>query len=507
MSALIRESHANNSQPLFIPFGSPLPLGPTGPTGPPGTATNTGATGPTGLPSTVTGPTGPTGAASTVTGPTGRTGPTGANGLTVIGPTGPTGPTGAASTVTGPTGPAGGTGSAANASLWSTFPAVQNVDISGYNVNNANQVNGVNLYSSGSSYFGSFSGAGTFVTPFFTCDSLGNAAATSLQAGGSVTQLGNITSYGANRPAGTNALYVSGGTTLTGGGIIHGTTIGALRVGPIDTVRFEVLPAGIFATTPVLPITLTSGGAVLITGGGATTVTAGGVLALAGGSYVETNTDDFRIINTTTGDQNTQITCANYLAPPSVAATTPLTVANTAGGGLVLDGLTSVNTRTNIFQNGMFISTTTQTQTGGVANTPTPIKFDAGPISNGVTLRGTLPSSEIQVSEAGDYEIIFSIQFDKAGAGVDEVDVWIRYNGVDAPDTATKVVVAGNNGETVMTVPFLANLAANTIIEVVFASAEATMAATAFPAWVTPGDPYDRPGVPSIITTVKSLVV
>jgi hypothetical protein len=58
-----------------------------------------------------------------------------------------------------------------------------------------------------------------------------------------------------------------------------------------------------------------------------------------------------------------------------------------------------------------------------------------------------------------------------------------------------------------MTVPFLANLSANTIIEVVFASAEATMAVTAFSPWVTPADPYDRPGVPSIITTVKSLVV
>jgi hypothetical protein len=85
--------------------------------------------------------------------------------------------------------------------------------------------------------------------------------------------------------------------------------------------------------------------------------------------------------------------------------------------------------------------------------------------------------------------------------------VWVRYNGVDAPDTATKVVVNGTQGETVMTVPFLANLAANTIIELVFASGDATMAATAFPAWVTPGDPYNRPAVPSIITTVKSLVV
>jgi hypothetical protein len=41
----------------------------------------------------------------------------------------------------------------------------------------------------------------------------------------------------------------------------------------------------------------------------------------------------------------------------------------------------------------------------------------------------------------------------------------------------------------------------------VFASGDATMAATAFPAWVTPGDPYDRPAIPSIILNVKSMVV
>jgi hypothetical protein len=497
MSSLIRESHANETQALFLSADAALPLGPTGPTGPPGTATNTGATGPTGV-TGPTGPTGPTGAASTVTGPTGPIGPTGP-----VGPRGIAGPTGD----TGPTGPIGPTGSSADASLWASFKAIQNVDISGFNINNANQVNGVNLYSSGSSYFGSFGGGGTFVTPFFTCDTLGNATCSSLQAGGSVAQLGNITSYGANRPPGANALFVSGGTTLTGGGIIHGTTIGALQVAGIDTVRFEVLPAGIFATTPLLPITLTSGGAVLITAGGATTVTAGGVLALAGGSYVETNTADFRIINSTSGDQNTQITCANYLAPPSVAATTPLTVANIAGGGVVLDGLTLVNSR-SVFQNGCFISSTTQLQTGGVANTPTPIAFDSAVVNNGVGLQGVLPSTIIEVKEAGTYELIFSIQFDKVGVGVDSVDAWVRVNGNDVPDSATQIVVAGNNGETVMTVATFLTLLANDTVEIVFASAEATMAVTAFPAWtVGGGDPYDRPAIPSIIVTMKALVV
>ena len=502
MSSLIRESHANETQALFLSADAALPPGPTGPTGPPGTATNTGATGPQGITGATgpTGPTGPTGAASTVTGPTGRTGPTGPNGLTVIGPTGPQG-------VTGPTGFTGPIGTPGNASLWATFPAVQNVDISGFNINNAMQVNGANLYSSGSSYFGSFGAGGTFVSPFFTCDSLGNASASSLQAGGSISQLGNITSYGANRPVGTNALFVSGGTTLTGGGIVHGTTIGALQVAGIDTVRFEVLPIGIFATTPVLPITLTSGGAVLITGGGATTVTAGGVLALAGGSYVETNTADFRIINSTSGDQNTQITCANYLAPPSVAATTPLTVANIAGGGVVLDGLTLVNSR-SVFQNGCFISSTTQLQTGGVANTPTPIAFDSAVVNNGVGLQGVLPSTIIEVKEAGTYELIFSIQFDKSGGGTSPVDAWVRVNGNDVPDSGSQTTVQGNNGETVLTVNTFLVLAANDTVEIVFASSDATMAVTAFPAWtVAGGDPYDRPAIPSIIVTMKALVV
>lgn len=64
--------------------------------------------------------------------PTGPTGPTGFMG--VNGATGATGPTGFNGTTggTGPIGPTGPTGSAVNASIWAQFPAVQNVDISGY---------------------------------------------------------------------------------------------------------------------------------------------------------------------------------------------------------------------------------------------------------------------------------------------------------------------------------------------------------------------------------------
>jgi hypothetical protein len=85
MSALIRQSHADNLQPLWTPFGAGV-TGPTGGAGP------TGATGPA---STVTGPTGPAGSATNTgaTGPTGDTGPTGPAGTAAN--TGATGPTGA----------------------------------------------------------------------------------------------------------------------------------------------------------------------------------------------------------------------------------------------------------------------------------------------------------------------------------------------------------------------------------------------------------------------------
>ena len=120
-------------------------------------------------------------------------------------------------------------------------------------------------------------------------------------------ETGTVSIYGANKLPGTNALYVDGGTTLTGGGIIHGTTIGAMNVGGFDTNRIDVLPAGIDITTVALPILVTAGSVLTLTAGGATTVTAGGVLALAGGSYIEYNTDDNRFINTTSGNDATNI--------------------------------------------------------------------------------------------------------------------------------------------------------------------------------------------------------
>jgi hypothetical protein len=269
----------------------------------------------------------------TVAGETGPTGATGPVGIGVTGAAGPTGPQGAS--VTGPTGAAGGTGptgaagSAANVSQWAAFPAVANVNMATFSLSNANAISATSVYATSAGF------GGTSLIPLTVLNSSGNVAAISADLTqyvevGSNLGLGNISTYGANRPVGTNALFASGGTTLTGGGVVHGVEIGALTVGGIDTQRIDVLPAGIGINAATF---------VQIAAAGAGSFAAGGALSLAGGDYVEINTDDLRVINTTSGNQATQITCANYLMPASVAATNPLTIQNTLAGGVVIQGV------------------------------------------------------------------------------------------------------------------------------------------------------------------------
>jgi len=159
-------------------------------------------------------------------------------------------------------------------------------------------------------------------------------------------ETGTVSIYGASKLVGTNALYVEGGTTLTGGGIIHGTTIGAMNVGGIDTNRIDVVPAGIDITTVALPILITAGSVLTLTAGGATTVTAGGVLALAGGSYIQYNTDENRFINTSSGNDFTDILIGNI--HPAFNGSANLRInGGGSGRGVELADTKSINLWTN----------------------------------------------------------------------------------------------------------------------------------------------------------------
>lgn len=472
------------------------------------------------------------------TGSTGPIGPTGSPGFT--GPTGPfgfTGPQGVPGPIgaTGATGAIGPTGTSANASQWSLFPATTSVNFSNQNLLNGSNASFNNVTAS-SNYATSMSFGGTSLIPLADLTSFGNFDGQGVYAT-PTSGLGFVDINGTNWTGTSYALRSKGPALISGDGILSTIQLSTNTVAGVDLTRIVLGSPVIGSITMTAPLNI---GHVATTGSfnysGAANISCGGALSLAAGSYIEANTGSFDIINTGSGNQNSTITCANYLAPPSVAATAPLTIQNTAAGGVVIQGVKTLQGLASSFANltniatlsnsantldisgcrtingrttwitGAFSDDTVQTQTGGISNTPTAITYNSSDVTNGVSLVVGSPS-QIRIGKTGLYQVQFSIQFDKSGGGTSPVDVWLRKNGTDIPFTGSQVVVAGTNGETVLTVPFFLNLNNGDYIEVVFASSDASMAVTGFPAWTTPGDPYDRPAIPGIITNVQLLGV
>ena len=234
-------------------------------------------------------------------------------------------------------------GSAGFASNWAQYTANANVNIGNSTLFGVSLIQGSNMtlfgsnITNGNTFTGSLGVGGTSLLSLATIDSGGDLTCRNIDVGDSVTSLADVNIYGVNALAGDNALYVIGGTTLTGGltaGVpVHGTEIGALPVAGVDTVRIDVLPVG---------MGLNSATYIQLACGGAGSFASGGALSLAGGDYVEINTDDLRVINTTSGNQSTTLTVANIQMPASVAASVPLQINNTAGGGINLVGSANV---------------------------------------------------------------------------------------------------------------------------------------------------------------------
>ena len=109
------------------------------------------------------------------------------------------------------------------------------------------------------------------------------------------------------------------------------------------------------------------------------------------------------------------------------------------------------------------------------------------------------PTSRVFVSETAIYNIQFSAQLDKTGGGADAIYIWLRKNGTDVADSASKVVVNGNSDEKIAAWNFVVRLEANDYIELAWSSADATMHIEAFVAsTVAPVHPL----IPSVILTV-----
>jgi hypothetical protein len=143
------------------------------------------------------------------------------------------------------------------------------------------------------------------------------------------------------------------------------------------------------------------------------------------------------------------------------------------------------------FNVGDFYSTQTQTLAAGVSGSVT---YNNTGTSFGVTLAS---SSRLTIANAGVYSITFSAQV-KGDGGQDTIYIWLKKNGTNVADTATKII-AKNNEEDVMTVEYIVQAAASDYYEIAWQN---TTGDGDLAYYAASGN---IPAIPSIITSVKQV--
>lgn len=146
------------------------------------------------------------------------------------------------------------------------------------------------------------------------------------------------------------------------------------------------------------------------------------------------------------------------------------------------------------FPYGAFLDTTTHT--AAVINTAYPITYNTTVSTNSVVL-DAVDKSKIYVDENGLYNFMFSLQLDSSSGASQNIWVWPRVNGVDVPDSATRVAVQGSSAELVAAWNFFQEMNAGDYFQLMWAVGNTGVqiiheAATAF-----------CPAIPSIIMTVN----
>lgn len=141
---------------------------------------------------------------------------------------------------------------------------------------------------------------------------------------------------------------------------------------------------------------------------------------------------------------------------------------------------------------GVFHSTALQT--AAAINTAYPMTLNVTDISFGIYIGS--PASRVYTDTEGIYNFQFSAQLAKTTGGVGLFYVWCRVNGVDIPDSATKIRIQGNNGETVAAWNFVLPLNAGDYFELVWSTDD--LNCQIFASAASP----PVPAIPSLILTV-----
>jgi hypothetical protein len=139
-------------------------------------------------------------------------------------------------------------------------------------------------------------------------------------------------------------------------------------------------------------------------------------------------------------------------------------------------------------------------QTAANTTTAYAITFDTTDFNNGVTLSN---SSRLNVSQAGIYNIQFSIQFKNTTNDTQDVDVWFKKNGTNIDNSNSRFGLparksSGDPSHLISAMNFFVSMETNDYIEIMWRPSDVGVSIEHFATSSTP----TRPAIPSVIATV-----
>lgn len=139
-----------------------------------------------------------------------------------------------------------------------------------------------------------------------------------------------------------------------------------------------------------------------------------------------------------------------------------------------------------------------QSHTAALINTPYAIPLNTTEFSSGV-VRDPIDNTRIVLKQSGLYNFQFSIQFVSTNSSAKDIYVWARKNGVDIPNSSTRMSVVGNGVYFVAAWNFIVSMAANDYFQLMWATTDTTVSIT------SPAATTFAPSTPSTILSVTQV--
>ena len=141
----------------------------------------------------------------------------------------------------------------------------------------------------------------------------------------------------------------------------------------------------------------------------------------------------------------------------------------------------------------------TTTQIAPLDNSPNTMQFNSIDIQNGISLDA---GTRFKVLNNGVYNLQFSAQlYRTAGGSVETIDIWLRKNGLDVPDSNTRINIQSNSVFIVAAWNWYAQLNAGQFLEIMWSVTDTNIQLQYDP----PNLIVPFPAIPSIIATISKV--